>query len=113
MYRVAKVPNQIQDDDTNLPQHHDFEPYRNKPLPSINWSEEEITDLDQVTKPIKKYSRLWVKHKVLELEADDTKFTYNLMGDLESQSEEEVEAEKGDDTSEPHDEEGHEEDRPV
>lgn len=50
---------------------------------------------------MKKYSRLWVKHKVLELEAKGAKFNYDLMGDFESQSKEEIEVDKGDDTSEP------------
>lgn len=38
-----------------------------------------------------KYSKLSVKHKILEFEAIGTKFTYDLMGDLESHPKEEIE----------------------
>lgn len=81
-------------------------------LHGINWLEEEVTNLDLVIEIVKKYSRLWVKHKMLVLEVDGTKFTYDLMGDLESQSKEEAEDEK-DDTTEPGDEDFQEEERPL
>lgn len=41
-----------------------------------------------------KYSKLWVKHKILELEVDGTNFTYDLMEDVESHSEGEEETTK-------------------
>lgn len=109
LYKVVEVPEKVQDDEVNLVQHHDYETQRRKPFPPINWSKEEVTDLDQVTKLVKKYSRLWVNHKVLELEAGATKFTYDLMGELGYQYKKETKANKGDETTEPHEEDVHEE----
>lgn len=69
-------------------------------------------DLDQVIEPVKRYSRMWIKHKVTELQVVGAQFTYDLMGNLESYFEDDIEATKDDTTYPSHGEE-QEEPRPL
>lgn len=48
--------------------------------------EEEKIKLEQINVPVIKYSKLWIKHKILELDTQGKQYTYDSMGCLESQS---------------------------
>lgn len=63
IHKIASVPNQVDDEDDPI-QYHDYEKYKDKPLPVVNWSEE-IVDLNQLNAPVLRYSKLWVKRKIL------------------------------------------------
>lgn len=86
LYGVVHVLDQIEDGE--VMQYHDYVQYQDKPIPSIDWVEDEVVELDQINAQVIKYSKQWEKHKIFEMEVEGIKPTYELMRDLESQSSE-------------------------
>lgn len=74
------------EDEKYVIRHHDYMEFANKSLPLIDWAEEELVELNEVTSPMIKYSKQWANHKILQLEDDGLKLSYYLMGNLESKA---------------------------
>lgn len=76
---IVLVPDQV-DEDMNVMQ-ADYETVKNTPLPLLDWSEPEITNLDMLCIPILTFTRGWVERHVNKLKGRLIPLTYNLMGD--------------------------------
>jgi hypothetical protein len=68
-FNIKVIPDQI-DDDGEVIQIHDYEPIKDKPIGEIDWLEEEKTKLDPINATIIKYTKLWIKHKIWELDSE-------------------------------------------
>lgn len=43
---------------------------KDKPIAEIEWLEEEKIELENIMNPVIKYAKLWLKHKIWELEIE-------------------------------------------
>lgn len=82
------------EDNGDLIQSHAYEVVNDRPIGEIDWLEEEKIELGQLMTPVIKYTKLWLKHKMWELESEGVQCTYDLMGDLESHSSSEESSEQ-------------------
>lgn len=85
LYNFKAIPDQVEDDG-DLIQDHAYEAVKDKSIGEIDWLEEEKIELEQLMTLIIKYTKLWLKHKMWELESEEVQCTYDLMDDLESHS---------------------------
>lgn len=69
------IPDQVEEDESMVmdPQ---YNAVANLPLPAIDWDEQEVDDLDFVTKPIMAKTKKWVKRQVAQLKQQGMVLTY-------------------------------------
>lgn len=81
------VLDQVEDQGNYVKRH--FEKEKGNPLPAPNWSKVEKEDLNVLMRPVMAYTQRWMDQQVNKLKEVNIPLTYDLMGDLESQSSEE------------------------
>lgn len=85
LYKTKAIPNQLEDGGEVI-QGHDYDSIKDKPIAKIDQLEEEKIELEKINAPVIKYTKLWIKHKIWELDSEGKQYTYDFMGDLESHS---------------------------
>lgn len=58
-----------------------FDPIANLPLPLIDWDEEEVNNLDILTKPIEDRTKQWIDEQVAQLKLQGETLTYGELED--------------------------------
>lgn len=67
LYNIKAIHDQI-DDEGDVIQNHDYGPIKDNPIGEIDWLEEEKTEFEQITAPVLQDTKLWIKHKIWELD---------------------------------------------